>query len=211
MTVLASGSFTSDVPVRIRSYRPAEREDWRALRTRFVASDYKEWNVWGDWQRLAESGRFVFPLRRNPSAYHYFGEALVALDLEREGYTCWGSCRIFPNNAKQMHDPYLRETLAVEARLINAGLPLPSSFGPQLNFTPRNPDIVAHHPSLGFRFCEVKTNRDRLRREQLQTLAFLGHLLGATAEVVRVVSEKTKVSHACIRCEWSMTKNRLGE
>ena len=78
MTVLASGSFSSDVPVRIRTYRPAEREDWRALRTRFVASGYKEWNVWGDWQRLAESGRFVFPLRRNPSAYHYFGEALAS-------------------------------------------------------------------------------------------------------------------------------------
>lgn len=85
-----------------------------------------------------------------------------------------------------------------------AGLPLPVAHQERLDFTPRNPDIVAHHPDLGFLFCEVKTNRDRVTEEQKQTLAFLHHLLGAPAEIVRVVPENSDMRSTPLPCDWSL-------
>ena len=205
---MRSGRYTATVPVRVVHYLPEERERWRKLRKIWEASRRTDWSAWKEFKGIARSHRFVFAHRQNAGPFHFFGEALIARDLERQGFTTWATGRLLPQ--RNLKGVYAQQREILEAMLREQGLPSPSRYVERLNFRPRNPDLTAFHPKLGWRFIEVKVNRDRMKEEQLQTLAFLGRLLRCQVEVVRVVGEGTRVRSDELFCSFTLRGNTSG-
>jgi len=63
---------------------------WTAACERWQKSDPKDYSVWGEYEELARSGRFILPFP-GESCTKRFAEFHTALNLQREGFTCWGS------------------------------------------------------------------------------------------------------------------------
>ena len=84
------------------------------------------------------------------------------------------------------------------------GLRRPADYRNRVDFIPRNPDLTAFHPQLGWRFVEVKVNRDPLEQEQLQTLAFWRDVVPGASEVVRLVRVGTEVNGQRLECSYSI-------
>ena len=70
----------------------------------------------------------------------------------------------------------------------------PADIQNTLNFTPRNPDIVAYSKKLNeWRFCEVKRRGETVKPDQLAALAVLHLLTSAPVAVLRVVEAASAV------------------
>jgi hypothetical protein len=143
---------------------------------------------------MARATGFAFSSWREGGGY--FAEALVAKELHDDGWTCWQAnmCHLFLKSNRQGQAK--AQTDIVEGMLAAEGHPRPRDYKGRLSFKPRDPDLIARHPGFGWRFCEVKWKSERLRAGQLETLAFLHHLLGAIVEVVRVIPAEHRVKSA---------------
>jgi hypothetical protein len=201
-SALKAGRHEAAIPVRVLYYRPEERDRWRAMWAAWEASDRTDWTAWREHRRLARSGRVRFAHRKNPSPHYYFGEMLAARNIEREGYTCWSAHVCGIAQAGVVMKRQAPETERVSAMLAEQKLPFPSEYRQRLDFDLAQPDLTAFRPTNEWRFAEVKVGGDRLRHTQLQTLAFLHHLLGAEVEVVRVVPAGTQVHRLTLPCTY---------
>jgi hypothetical protein len=95
---------------------------------------------------LAETERLFLPTRKIPTAER-FAEFHMALQLEREGFVCWGACSCFGTGRTWQGQ---ENTTAVRDRWKKTmKTSWPKDVKETLNLRkkerPRNPDIVAYH------------------------------------------------------------------
>jgi hypothetical protein len=184
---MESGRFLAQIPHRRIFYAPELYQRWPNMWTAYLASDRTDATVWQEFETLLKVPGFRFA--------HWtggrFAEAMVAFELQREGYECFRACSLFRRGRGKLPEVY---ELA-ESRLAAAGLPMPREFGTRIEPRPRNPDLAACHPRHGWRFCEVKWKQSEKPSDgQLVALAVLRELLHAQVEVVRVVPEEHRAS-----------------
>ena len=111
------------------------------------------------------------------------------------------SCRshtlVFPQAPRKrnvVNEERARKLAEIDERLERCRLPRPRDIMQYANFRPKNPDVVAFNPTLGyFRFSEVKRGADRPHQNQLNALGLLHVITGAPVAVTRVVNGRTEI------------------
>lgn len=179
------GTYTASVPHRVLYHTAAEKQRWSDTWDEWERSNRTDWSAWREFEPIARSAGF--PL--GESGGGHFAESRVAKELHDAGYTYWHAnrCHLFlKHNRGGISKP---QTDIVERKLREQGHPYLRDYGKRVQPKLRDVDLVGHHPDHGWRFCEVKWKTERLRPGQLETLAFLNLLVGATVEVVRVVPD----------------------
>lgn len=168
------------------NYEAVALERYQAAYEPWLKSERKNYSVWGEYAKLAKSGRFLLPFP-GESPSRRFAELHTALSLQREGFTCWGGVLLFAG-VKEVRKGKGRALANTEE--VRAKWPWPrwpSDIQGTLGFQPRNPDIVAYSEDRNeWRFCEAK-RKDSIASGQLGALAVLHLLTGAAVAVVRVV------------------------
>lgn len=201
------------VPERLVRHAPDDLERWLDCREAWRQGRGRDWSGWANhWELwdLFSSGRYHFAHPRDGGSSnfrqgrHPYGwpECVAALDLQKQGFTCWTGVHLFgrPTNSPQRR----ANTEDVERRLQGSGFIKPRVlqshiFDPltQEPILPKNPDLVAFHETRReWLFCEVK-RRESIQPQQLTALALLHWVTGARVEIVRVRPEgredKTRV------------------
>jgi hypothetical protein len=181
-------SFTVSIPEIILRCPVDGHTEWKRMRQRWIAGGFAEPSALGPFASLAEGGR-IHSFRTEQPSFGY-PEALTATALERDGWTCWTAVQLFPFHGRQVKaEAKRRVTEEVEALLAKAGVPVPARFRTNVNFVPKNPDLVCYHATrVAWRFAEVKRD-EPVHQAQLDTLAYLHWLTGAEVAIVRVVPE----------------------
>jgi hypothetical protein len=170
--------------------------------------DPSEWEAWkkGNHDNFPWDPRLAHSTYQQPG--YYFGETHHVRKLLTEGFVCW-------------QERYkLFETLDPKSRYYLYSEEIASLMKPEqvtelrhvrgrVGFALADPDIVAFHPKKNhWSFYEVKMPHDRLRYNQLCSLAILQRLIDATVGIVRFVpfdkARKTKAYEYAFRlCERS--------
>jgi hypothetical protein len=175
-----------DIPQVTITYAPSSLASWRKAHKPWLRSGREDHKVWGAYEKLAASGRFLLPYE-NEAPARRFAELHAALWLENEGFHCWGGVLLFDYARKMTKGKGNTKANTEEVRSL-APWPWPSEIQNTLNFQPRNPDLVAYSKKRReWRFCEVKGPGDRISPDQLKALAVLHLLTGAPVAVIRLV------------------------
>jgi hypothetical protein len=87
-----------DIPQVTLTYEAAALSEWKKANKPWLHSERKDHKVWGEYAKLAESGRFLLPYDNEPPARR-FAELHAALLLEHEGFHCWGGAHLFDYGA----------------------------------------------------------------------------------------------------------------
>jgi hypothetical protein len=180
-----------EIPVVALEYDPQVFAKWRAAQKPWQKSGRKDVSVWGPYAALVKGGRLRFP--NNGQASYGFPEFHTALALRRKGFTVWRGVQLFDYGRLFGGEYFGNNTAEVTERWKNTiSDPFPSEIQKTLRFPrarhPRNPDLVAYNKSRNeWRFCEIKSWRDRISPAQLSGLAVLHLLTGFPIAVVRLV------------------------
>lgn len=184
-------TFKARIPkvgVMISEGLEAQRRNWETAHGRWKACHGNDWSVWGPYARLGRTGRFRFPVSKQP--LHGWPETHTAWLLERQGFRCWTSVQLFlPTHRTLQQARWLRNTEEVATIFRRLRKPFTRELVGHLDFKAKNPDLVAYRSrEHDLRFCEVKV-RDRPHERQLAGLAFLHVLTGAPVCVVQLCEE----------------------
>ena len=192
-----------DIPHVAISYEAAALERWKRANRPWLESDRKDYSVWGEYAELAKTGRFLLPYSNEPPARR-FAELHTALLLQSEGFHCWGGVRLLGKEVVKGKGNEKANTNEVSSR---SAWRWPRDIQDKLDFTPRNPDIVAYSEDRNeWRFCEVKRLREGVDDDQLGALAVLHLLTGAPVAVVRVVEAGSAIPSQMLPTEIAYRK-----
>jgi hypothetical protein len=159
---------------------------WRTCAEAWLQSN-GDCTVWREYTELVQSGRYGTP-PEGQEAYG-FAETFVGLRLEREGFQCYRSARLFIPS----HQPHMRpeNTAAVRDIIARLRLPLPNEIQDRFDRPFKNPDLTAYRAeSNDLVFIEVKRD-EPVDPEQTDCLAALHFITGARVAIVRLVPEGT--------------------
>lgn len=177
-----------ELPHVFVSYRLAVLEQWREASRMWQASKCTDYSVWGEYEEIAKSGRFILPYV-NEAPSRRFPELHTALLLQREGFECWGGVQLFQYPIVGKGKGNARAN--TEDVRSKASWRWPSEIEYTLDFSPKNPDIVAYAAAREeWRFCEIKRD-DPVAADQLKALAVIHLLTRAPVAVVRLVEGTT--------------------
>ena len=116
-----AGHFVAQIPHRRVFYAPELHQQWHNMWAAYLASDRKDATVWQEFETLLDVPGFRFD--------HWtggrFAEAVVALELQRDGYECFRACSLFRRKRGKLPEVYE----SVESRLAAVGLPMPRELG----------------------------------------------------------------------------------
>jgi len=129
-----------DIPQVTVSYEAVALRRWIAAHDPWIQSKRKRYSVFREYAELARSGRFLLPYENELPARR-FAELHTALLLHREGFHCWGGVRLLGKEVVKGKGNEKNNTNEVRSK---APWRWPSDVQGTLNFTPRNPDIVAY-------------------------------------------------------------------
>lgn len=186
-----------DIPVVLVSHTAAARERYRTGSSLYIQSLINKskryrYSALGEYAELARSGRFVLPFK-GETQLRRFTELHAALVLEQEGFICWGGVHLFYNRLDGL-EPTGKKTAKHCTKEVQSrwSCRWPNEVEGELNFTPKNPDLVAYLPKgKEWRFCEVKERNEEIHPNQLRALGVLHLLTSAPVAIVRVVLDST--------------------
>jgi hypothetical protein len=187
---------------------------WDDCRRRWRHCGGTDVAVWQKYRELVESGRYHFASRRGRSQYG-FAEAVVALTLQRLGFTCWTGVHLLgrpPKAAKQR----VKNTSDVETLLRCDGYTLPRQIDSSVTRRAKNPDIVAYHPKRReWRFCEVKRD-EAVQKGQVIGLALFHLITGGPVAIIRIGAghhpkARTMTADFSVRGHFGLSNHSLGQ
>ena len=184
-----SVAVTIRIP-EVPCFYPADApKDWERMALAWIASGLRDFGVWGVHEPLIRSRRYGTPKKEKHKAYA-FVETFVGSELERNGFTCYRSARLFvPKYQQNMRQA---NTRAVRGLLKSLGLPLPHLVQAHFDRELKNPDLTAYNAETkDLRFCEVKRKGERVPQKQIDGLGALHLITGAPVAIVRVLPEGT--------------------
>jgi hypothetical protein len=187
-----AGEGHHDVPLVAHEHAPSDtHEAWIKCCTRWHAGGRKDASALGPWKELADPKERKFIVLWGDQPDYGWPEATVALEMRHQEFTCWTGVQFFTRYGGPTGSPrQKRVTDQVMARLHDTGFRLPREHYRRLDArnTMRNPDLVCHHEERNeWRFIECKGPKDRIDPRQLNALAFLHDLFGASVEVRKIV------------------------
>lgn len=161
--------FKGEITEEIKHFDPAMWEAWKkGVRTGFPMDP-----------RLAH---FAY---RQPR--YYFGETLYVRELLSQGFICWQErYQLFrPVQPSSRFYFYSAEIASLLGKKRFFQL---HKLHERADFSPVNPDIVAFHPEhRSWAFFEVKMPQDKIRNNQVCSLAILSHFLLGRVGIIRFI------------------------
>lgn len=150
--------------------------------------EYFDAGIWKAWKKGDRTGfpmdpRLTHFVYRQPR--YYFGETFYARKLHSLGFLCWQErYQLFkpvkPSSRFYLYSEEIASLLGkkrfLQLKMLNE----------RVDFSPVSPDIVAFHPEhRSWAFFEVKMPLDKIRNNQIRSLALLKHVLSARVGIIR--------------------------
>jgi hypothetical protein len=185
--IRGGGRLTGFIGEIVMPYAPRRLDEWRKYRTRWQKSPRNDYSVWQEYRELLESGHNHYANRAGDGPYGW-PEALVALQLAKQGFNSWTGVQLFRRTKGEIRAPIKRaNTEHVLQRLAGDGFPSPRVLQEGVGFEPKNPDLVLYHSGRReWRFAEVKRD-ETVDPDQVNALALLHLAMRVRVAIIRLV------------------------